>query len=45
MGVCFICFESERNKKKNMQCGGEKNTTNPKQNADGSCADSPLSAL
>lgn len=32
-------------KKKNMQCGGEKNTTNPKQNADGSCADSPLSAL
>lgn len=32
--------------KKNMQSGGEKkNTTNPKQNADGSCADSPLSAL
>lgn len=31
---------------KNMQSGGEKkNTTNPKQNADGSCADSPLSAL
>ena len=30
-----------------MLCGGgeKKNTTNPKQNADGSCADSPLSAL
>lgn len=43
MGVCFIHFESERGG--GMQSGGEKNTTNPKQNADGSCADSPLRAL
>lgn len=38
-------FQSVKGRKKKMPCGGEKNTTNPKQNADGSCADSPLSAL
>lgn len=37
--------ERKKKRKKKRQLGGKKNTTNPKQNADGSCADSPLSAL
>lgn len=39
-------FQGVKGKKKEEEAvGWKKNTTNPKQNADGSCADSPLSAL
>lgn len=45
--VLYMFQRVKGRKKKKMPCGGgkKKNTTNPKQNADGSCADSPLSAL
>ena len=43
--VLYMFHRVKGRKKKRRRMLGKKNTTNPKQNADGSCADSPLSAL